>query len=326
MTSEGPGHSVRLERYASRAPHGEPYDRRVAVKGLQSSTQDGALKGQRPMVLVRGVGDVASAVAHRLVRDGFPVVLHQGPEAPLAHRRKMSFSDAWFDGGVELEGVTAERLDDLSSLSVLLGQRIPVPMLISGLEELLQAYDFPVLIDARMRKRERPEDQRGLAPLVVGLGPGFIAGANVDWAVETGWGDSLGMVIRAGPTLPLSGEPQVIGNTGRERIVYAPCSGRWRVRKDIGQAVTAGEVVADIDGLPVTAPIAGTVRGTVRGGVAIRAGAKVLEIDPRQPDAARFAGLGERPRKIAAGAAEALAEWAAATPLEPASFGESARR
>ena len=45
---------------------------------------------------------------------------------------------------------------------------------------------------------------RGLAPLTIGLGPNFVAGETVDFAVETSWGDALGAVIKRGPTLALA--------------------------------------------------------------------------------------------------------------------------
>jgi xanthine dehydrogenase accessory factor len=48
-------------------------------------------------VLVRGSGDVGSAVAHLLLRCGHGVVLHD-VERPAAPRRGMAFADAIFDG------------------------------------------------------------------------------------------------------------------------------------------------------------------------------------------------------------------------------------
>ena len=48
-------------------------------------------------VVVRGVGDVGSAVAHRLFVEGYAVVIHAGP-TPTTTRRGMAFADAVFDG------------------------------------------------------------------------------------------------------------------------------------------------------------------------------------------------------------------------------------
>src|SRR5437879_11923345 len=67
-------------------------------------------------VLVRGIGDIGSAVAHRLFGAGYRVVIHDVP-APAAARRGMAFTDAIFDGPVVLDGVTCRRIEQLSELA-----------------------------------------------------------------------------------------------------------------------------------------------------------------------------------------------------------------
>src|SRR2546430_12588867 len=67
-------------------------------------------------VLVRGIGDIGSAVAHRLFEAGHRVVIHDVP-APAAARRGMAFTDAIFDGPVVLEGVTCRRVEQLPELA-----------------------------------------------------------------------------------------------------------------------------------------------------------------------------------------------------------------
>jgi hypothetical protein len=64
-------------------------------------------------VLIRGSGDVGSAVAHTLFNAGYAAVLHDAPK-PSATRRRMSFCDAIFDGGIVLEGVKGLRFDNLA--------------------------------------------------------------------------------------------------------------------------------------------------------------------------------------------------------------------
>ncbi|MGZ8323720.1 MAG: hypothetical protein ACXWVC_11710 [Rhodoplanes sp.] len=113
----------------------------------------------------------------------------------------MAFTDAWFDGRASLDGIAAQRLDRLDSLPALLAVRQAIAVLVAPLEEALALRPWGVLIDARLQKRDVPEDQRGLAPLVVGLGPGFVAGETVDLAIETSWGDRLGEFIRNGSYL-----------------------------------------------------------------------------------------------------------------------------
>ena len=56
--------------------------------------------------VVRGAGDIGSAVAHRLFREGCAGVLQEGPK-PTTTRRGMAFADAVFDGRRHLDGVDA---------------------------------------------------------------------------------------------------------------------------------------------------------------------------------------------------------------------------
>ncbi|MDN5872378.1 MAG: hypothetical protein L0H73_16900 [Nitrococcus sp.] len=256
-----------------------------------------------PRVLVRGVGDVGSAVAHRLFCAGFAVVLHDRP-APTTTRRRMAFADAVFDGRASLAGCTALRVDDHAALPGLLGARELIAVCTGELAALIEILRPEAMVDARMRKHDAAELQRGMAPLTVGLGPGFVVGEHVDIAVETSW-DALGRVITAGATLALAGEPRPIAGHARDRYVYAPTGGRFRTRCQIGDLVKEGEVVASIDGLALGAPIAGMLRGLTRDGVPVKPRTKVLEVDPRG-GAGQVAGLGERPRRIAEGVLRAI--------------------
>ena len=252
-------------------------------------------------VLIRGCGDVGSAVAHLLLRSGHEVVVHD-VALPAAPRRGMAFADAMFDGACELDGVRAQRVDDVADLLPGAGE---VALTAAPLADVLAAVEPDVLVDARMRKRAQPESQRGLAPLTIGLGPNFVAGETTDLAIETQWGDELGTVVERGATRRLGGEPRALEGHARDRFVYAPAAGIMRTRAQIAQPVTAGEAVAAIDDQPLLAPLDGILRGLVHDGVPVDAGAKVLEVDPRG-DVGKVVGIGPRPRRIAAGVLEAL--------------------
>jgi xanthine dehydrogenase accessory factor len=253
-------------------------------------------------VLIRGSGDVGSAVAHLLLGRGHEVVIHDVAK-PAAPRRGMAFADAIFDGACELAGVRARR----AALAEL-GTGRCEEVLVSAEPELgdvLAALLPGVLVDARMRKRAQPEPQRRLAPLTIGLGPNFVAGETTDLAVETQWGDALGTVVVAGPTSPLGGEPRSIEGHARDRFVYAPVGGVMRTRAAIAQRVAAGETVATIADEPLHAPLDGILRGLVHDGVPVAAGAKVVEVDPRG-DLTKVFGIGPRPRRIAEGVLDAM--------------------
>lgn len=254
-------------------------------------------------ILVRGVNDIASAVALRLYQRGYALIVHSEPE-PITHRRGMAFADAVMDQVARLDGVTATRIDDVAGLEAVLDARATIAVTVADHADVLSATRPAVLVDARMRKREIPEVQRELAPLTIGLGPNFVAGITTHLVVETSWED-LGRLIADGPSLPLRGEPRAIAGHARDRFVYAPSSGTFRTTHGIGDRIRAGEPVAEIDATPIAAPLTGVLRGIVRDGVAVTRGTKIIEIDPRG-NASLVQGVGERPDRIAEAVVDAI--------------------
>jgi xanthine dehydrogenase accessory factor len=244
-------------------------------------------------VLVRGIGDIGSAIAHRLFGAGYRVVIHDVP-APAAARRGMAFTDALFEGPVVLEGVTCRRIEQLPELAEATGWVAATTL---PLEDIVDSLRPAVLVDARMRKRAVPEPQRHLAPLTIGLGPNFVAGQTTDLVVETGWGERLGTVLTEGSPAPLTGEPRTYGGHARDRFVYAPAPGMFRTTAVIAERVQAGQVVATLDGVGLAAPLDGILRGLTHDGVVVEQGTKCIEVDPRG-DIRNVTGIGERPGAI----------------------------
>lgn len=255
-------------------------------------------------LLVRGAGDIGSAVAHALRALGHAVVLHDEP-LPAHSRRGMAFTDAFFEGRSELEGVLAKRANGAASLAPMLACGKALPVSDAPFDEVLAAVAPDVLVDARVHKHGQAPPLVGVAALAIGLGPGFVAGSNADIVVETAWGDDLGKVIRHGGARDYAGEPRPLGGHGRERYVYASAAGILRTRLAIGDAVGRGDEVARIGDEVLCAPLAGVLRGLAHDGARIAIGTKVLEVDPRG-DPARAFGIGERPARIAAGIVSAL--------------------
>lgn len=256
-------------------------------------------------VVVLGIGDVGSAVAHRLFLAGHRVWIADSP-LPAAPRRGMSFADAAFEGSADLEGVRATCAGDLGLLTGALAAGDGVPIYLGDHEEALGDLPVDVLVDARMRKHAVPEIQIGLAPLTIGLGPNFIAGVTTHVVIETQWGDELGKVITKGRTRELAGEPRKYGGFARERFIYAPVAGIFRTSRRIADPVERDEVVARLGDVDLAAPVAGILRGLVHDGVPVNEGAKVVEVDPRG-DRSKVLGIGERPGRIAEGVLEAIA-------------------
>lgn len=264
------------------------------------------------LVLVKGANDVASAVAHALHRAGRPVILVEGPQ-PATARRGMSFAEAVFVGRADLEGLEAIRVDTPQAAEALLAGALAIPLLVGPPEPVLAALRPLVVIDARMRKRERPEAQLHEAPLTIGLGPGFRAGQTTHLAIETSWGPTLGTVMEDGETEAYTGQPREVLGYGRERYSYAPAAGAWRTDLGIGQPVRAGQLLGRVDTYELRSAIHGVVRGITRDGVRVSPGAKVADVDPRGAEAATT-GIAERPRRIAEGVLEAIRRHEAGRP------------
>jgi xanthine dehydrogenase accessory factor len=259
-------------------------------------------------VVVRGVGDIGSAVAHRLFRERYAVVIHDG-SLPAATRRAMAFADAVFDGHAVLEGVHAVRAHDLARVNETLATHHAIPVYVRDLAPLLADVRPDVLVDARVQKHAGPEVQSGLAPFTVGLGPDLVAGRHADVIVETSW-EQLGAIVTEGSSLSLAGEPRTLGGHARDRYVYAPCDGLFRTKARIGDTVRQGQEIAEIGVTVLTAPLGGVLRGLTRDGVPVSVRTKVIEVDPRGP-AAEVGGIGERPRRIADSVLNAIRAWEA---------------
>lgn len=254
--------------------------------------------------LVRGCGDIGSAIAHALFLAGHAVLVHD-VATPSFPRRGMAYTDAMYGGSTTLDCITGRRMSDIFSIRWTLERREEIPLTAVDFRRILEFMRPLVLIDARMNKRAMPERQSGLAPLTIGLGPNFVAGETTDIVVETAWED-LGRIITEGSSRPLAGEPRPINGFGRERYVYAPVDGRFETDCAIGMAVAKGQAVACIGDEIIRAPLDGCLRGLSHAGAAVKAGTKVVEVDPRGDPAKAF-GIAERPGRLAHAVLAALA-------------------
>ena len=257
-------------------------------------------------MLVRGVGDIGSAVAHVLFSNGYAVIVHDEPK-PTTTRRGMAFADAMFDGHAVLDGVRAIRADDLEHVKQALARRDVIPVYVLPWGPLLATLQHRVLVDARMRKHSAPEVQRAFADFTIGLGPDLVPGRHADVVVETSW-ELLGAVVRTGASLPLAGEPRELAGHARDRYVYSPLDGMFRTKARIGDVVRRGQEIAEVGSMVLASPLDGVLRGLTHDGVPVTARTKVIEVDPRGSKA-EVTGIGERPRRIAESVLKAIQEW-----------------
>lgn len=250
----------------------------------------------RSLILLRGGGDLASGVALRLHRAGLQVLITELAQ-PLVVRRLVSFAEAIYSQAITIEAVTGERASSLQhALAILEQGRIPVLVdpEAASLHSLRSAsaqagYPDPaILIDGRMTKRA-PDLGLDAARLVIGLGPGFVAGVNCHAVIETNRGHCMGRVIWEGAPEPDTGIPESVENQRSERVLRAPDNGVLESYVQIGDHLEKGQPVAAVAGKLIAAPFCGVLRGLLHSGLAVRVGTKVGDVDPR--DDARLCRL-----------------------------------
>ena len=256
-------------------------------------------------VVIRGGGDIATGIALRLIRSGMEVVLCELAN-PTAIRRTVSFSECMRTGETAVEGITARRAH-LSQVERLLAQGI-VPVLEDPSAGSLPGLHADALVDAILAKKNLGT-RRDMAPLTIGLGPGFTAGLDVDCVIETMRGHRLGRVLLEGAAIPNTGVPGMIGGYGKERVIHAPASGVIRNQASIGDWVEQGQEIARIGQVPVPASITGVLRGIIRDGYQVKEGLKIADIDPRAGERENCFTISDKARCIAGGVLEAVVSW-----------------
>ncbi len=256
--------------------------------------------------MLRGGGDLATGVAWRLTRAGWPVVVLELPE-PLTIRRTVALSTAVTDGEVDVQGMLgmlASRPEEAVSLARSLAGRGGAAVLVAPELEAMAPTLPDVVVDARLAK-SNIDTSRDDAHLVVALGPGFTAGEDCHAVVETMRGHSLGRVIWTGSAQSDTGSPAELGGRSADRVLRAPVAGEvvWHV--DIGDLVTEGRPLGEVGGVTLRAPFDGVVRGAIRGGMPVRAGLKVGDIDPRRDPSACFQ-ISDKALAVGGGVLEAV--------------------
>jgi len=256
----------------------------------------------KPLILIRGGGDLASGVALRLQRVGFQVGMLE-LEAPLAVRRTVSFSEAVYEGQATVEDVTA-RLVSADQFQVAL-EAGEIPMLVDPQANILhnQFITNPqstFLVDARLMKSQVEKLDVKLA-LHIGLGPGFSAGDNCHAVIETRRSHNLGRVIWQGEAQPDSGQPE--GDP--RRVLRAPIAGNVIAEKNIGDHINEEDVIATMGTEKITSPIRGVLRGLIHPRAQATKGMKIGDVDPRDDPAACFL-VSDKALSIAGGVLEVV--------------------
>ena len=269
------------------------------------------------LIICRGGGDLATGIVHRLFRAGFPVLVLE-TDSPAAIRRQVSFSEAVYDGTATVEGVMAERIAsaDRASVDHVLEEG-RVPLLVDPEGSSIPLLKPDIVVDAILAKKNLGTVKE-MAPLVIGVGPGFTAGEDVDLVVESMRGHNLARIFTTGSALPNTGIPGNIGGFTKERVLHAEAAGYMKNIRQIGDIVEKGEEIARIyekmteDGIfsgsyvSVEASISGIIRGLIREGYHFQKGFKIADIDPRESELANCFTISDKARSIGGSVLEAV--------------------
>lgn len=230
------------------------------------------------LVVLRGGGDLASGIAHRLKRSGFKVVILD-IENPLCIRRKVSFSEAIYEGEMVIEGIKGVKVNSIEEIYEELNKS-NIPVYVDEKGEIIKELKPDIVIDAIIAKKNLGTT-KDMAPITIGIGPGFEAGVDVDFVIESNRGHDLGRVIEKGRASENTGVPGVIQGYSSERIIRAVATGKIVHYRQLGDIVEKGELISKIGDKPIYAKISGIIRGQIREGTPVEEGLKVGDIDPR---------------------------------------------
>jgi len=261
-----------------------------------------------PFIVVKGAGEMASAVAWRLYMANLRRICMLELDHPLCVRRQVSFCTALESGAAIVEGVRAVAARNWGEIrGAWDAQSIAVVSTTRWAQIRAETPAADVLIDAILAKRNLGT-RKDEARLVIGLGPGFSAGEDCHLVIETNRGHDLGRIIASGCAEPNTGVPgNIAGHTG-DRVLRAPTAGTFESQRAIGDSVRRSDVIGHVAGQPVTAGLDGMLRGLIRPGTAVTAGLKLGDIDPRGKRA-HCRTISDKARAIAGAALEAVMRY-----------------
>lgn len=255
------------------------------------------------IIAIKSGGEMASAVVWRLHHARMRRIVILETPHPLAVRRTVSFCEAVHDGNCKVEDVRGVRVSGLDELEAAWSAG-DVPVIVDPKWSILAAIKPDVLVDAIIAKRNLGTGLTD-ASLVIALGPGFEAGIDAHFVVETNRGHDLGRIITQGAATPNTGLPGIIGGYSRERVLRAPVAGKLIWACSLGDLVKKGQVLGKVDGEPVTAEISGLLRGQIRPNGHVPLGLKLGDIDPRG-DASFLHTISDKGRALGGAVLEAI--------------------
>lgn len=259
------------------------------------------------LIIVRGGGDIATGTIHRLWSAGFNVLVLEC-KYPSAIRRQVSVCEAVYNGQSVVENMKCIRINNINEIQSVI-QCGNIPLLVDSEGKAINSLNPEIVIDGILAKKNLGTNIN-MAPLTIALGPGFVAGKDVDVVIETKRGHNLGRIIREGSAYPNTGIPGNIGGYSKERVIHSPSEGHITNIHNIGDIVNKGDIIAYIEfhnkKTPVYASLDGIIRGLIMNGYFVTKGFKIADIDPRKDELANCFTISDKSRCIAGSVLEVV--------------------
>lgn len=259
------------------------------------------------LIVVRGGGDIATGTIYKLHQCGYRVLVLE-TQNPSAIRRNVAFCEAVYEKEMQVEDVRAKLVGTIEEAEKVMAEG-DVAVLVDPEGQCLKKLKPLALVDGILAKKNLGTT-KDMAPITIGLGPGFTAGKDVDAVIETMRGHRLGRVILEGEALPNTGIPGAVAGVTKERVIHSPAEGIFRNVCQVTDTVEKGEIIAFVETgegkVEIPATIPGLLRGLLRDGYPVTKGFKVADIDPRISEYENCFTISDKARCIAGGVLEAI--------------------
>ena len=264
----------------------------------------------KKLVVIRGGGELATGIAHRLHNTGYQVLMLE-KEAPSAIRRDIVFAEAVYEGEKRVERLSCYRADSLHDAEHML-KKGQVVIIVDPEAECLAKFKPRILVDAIYAKRNLGSSKE-MADFTVGIGPGFVAGRDVNCVIETTRGHNLGRLIYEGQALPEKETVELRALMKASHSINSPSDGYLEGGHPLSYIVKKNETIARLhmeggNVFEIKAPVEGVLRGLLHDGCPVCTGLKIAEIDPStQPD--NCTTISAKSRCVSGSVLEAICVW-----------------
>ncbi len=233
----------------------------------------------KDLIIIRGGGDLATGVIQKFFRAGLKILVLE-TERPTTIRRTVALSSAVFENKAKVEDLEAVKISDISEIDNCFNQNL-VPIYVDESGKSIEELKPAAVVDAIIAKKNLGTN-KSMAGITIAIGPGFVAGQDVDIVIESMRGHDLGRLIFSGAAFPNTNIPGDIAGKSAERVVHSPNSGIVRHVKKIGDIVAKGEILFYVGDTEVISPLDGLLRGLISENLYVKKGLKVADVDPRK--------------------------------------------